>query len=364
MKFACWLLILGVSSMAHAMKLEYYGETTLPNSTKYRKTTVGGLSALVYHGNQLWVASDDKGKFGDPRFYIFNLKIQKDSVSLKPEAVHYITDIPVPLRGEKSLLDLEGIVLLPNGDLIVSSENNNDKKPRVPPRLLLVSSKGKYKSDIQIPEKYIPEALGKQDKGLKNNAGFEGLTRTEDGKWIFAANEASLNTDEPVGAEGFEQGDRIRILKFDDKNQLAAEYAYQLDVPSKLGSGIEVFRGVSEILAINESKLLVMERGVRLHKTGWTQTVALYLTDLKTADDVIKIKNLSDTKLKFAHKVKVLDLETDLQHQRPNKALQNFEGLAWGPMLPNKKKSLLLISDNNFSKKETTELLVFSVEGE
>lgn len=348
---------------ARAIKLEYYGEASIANNTKFKKTTIGGLSAIVYSEDKLWALSDDKGKFGDPRFYIFDLKIEKKHVSLKAKSVHAITDIPKSFPGEKIILDLEGLAILTNNRLMVSSENNNDKKPRIKPRLLMLTSAGKYIFDIAIPDKFVPESLGMQEKGLRNNAGFEGLASTSDAKWFFAAHEAALVTDELV-KEDSKQGSRIRILKYNNKNELVKEFGYQLDALTLLDSGLEVFRGVSEILVINETKLIVLERGVRLSKMGWTQTVALYLADLSAAVDVSKVSNLSDTALKLITKTKILDFETDLKKERPMKALQNFEGLSWGPILPNKKRSLLVISDNNFSKKEITELLVFAVEGE
>ncbi len=44
--------------------------------------------------------------------------------------------------------------------------------------------------------------------------------------------------------------------------------------------------------------------------------------------------------------------------------VQNFEALTWGPPLPDGRRTLLVMVDNNFSKKELTELVVFAVEGE
>ncbi|MNL71000.1 hypothetical protein D3C87_1960820 [compost metagenome] len=77
-----------------------------------------------------------------------------------------------------------------------------------------------------------------------------------------------------------------------------------------------------------------------------------------------QVSSLSKSKIKSATKVKLLDLESDLIKERPGKSLQNYEALTWGPVLADGRKTLLVLSDNNFSKKETTELLVFAVEGE
>jgi hypothetical protein len=39
--------------------------------------------------------------------------------------------------------------------------------------------------------------------------------------------------------------------------------------------------------------------------------------------------------------------------------LDNLEGMALGPLLPDGSQSLLLISDNNFNKEQVTQLLLF-----
>jgi hypothetical protein len=42
-------------------------------------------------------------------------------------------------------------------------------------------------------------------------------------------------------------------------------------------------------------------------------------------------------------------------------ALDNVEGISWGPLLANGRRSLVLISDDNFGKNQVTQLLLFEV---
>lgn len=351
---------------APALTLKYRGETSIEFKSKFRDTRIGGLSALAYHEGKLWALSDDKGRDGEPRFYVFGLKIDHAKIHLKPEEVFPLTHLP-SRKGEVSYVDAEAMVRLPSGDLLISSENNNDRKPRVQPRLFRVSAEGVFKCDLSWPENFLPEALGLQKKGLQNNAGFEGLSLSADGKFLFAMAEAPILTDLPeVNSENQDQW--IRLVKFETGSagefEARAQYAYKLESLSKTAGGQEIFRGVSEALALNEKKILVMERGVRLQKSGWNQSVALYEADLENAADISKVKNLSlEKNLKSMAKKKILDFEEDLKKERPKKEVQNYEGLAWGPPVEGK-KTLLVISDDNFSKKEKTELLVFTVESE
>ena len=360
------LLFLFTPAMAGALTLKYWGETSLEHKMKFRDTKVGGLSALAFHDGKLWALSDDKGRDGEPRFYIFDLKISAGKVKLKAEEVFPFSGFPSP-KGEVPYLDTEAIARLSSGDLLISSENNNDRKPRAMPRIFRVTSEGKFKNNLMIPEKFMPESLGQQQKGLQNNAAFEGLSLSSDEKTLFAMAEAPILTDLPEGASE-NQDQWVRLVKYEKMDsgeyEPHAEYAYKLDPLTKTSNGQEIFRGVSEILTLKEKKILVLERGLRLQKTGWNQSVRLYEADLAPAEDITKVRNLSaDSKVKPMAKTRVLDFEEDLHKTRGKKGVQNFEGLAWGPKVDGK-KTLLVISDDNFSKKEKTELLVFTVESE
>ncbi|MEK2646703.1 esterase-like activity of phytase family protein [Bdellovibrio sp. BCCA] len=359
-------LVLMVSVQAHALRLEYVGETSIPTGTKFEKATIGGLSGMVWSDNTLYALSDDKGRAGEPRFFEFDLKIDKKTVTLTPKKVHFITSLP--MEGDKPAgLDPEGLVRLLDGDFLISSEGNNDAKPREMPRIFRVNADGKWKSDFPIPDKFLPETTGQQKKGIQNNAAFEGLTSFADGKFVFTSTESSLAQDYISGEEI--NGDWIRILKYEDKGQQGykpvAEYAYRVDAFKDNQKGKEVFRGVSEILALSEAKMLVLERGVRIFsKNLWAQTVAIYLADLSKGTDITGLTKLSDGKFTGVDKIKLIDFETDLTKERGDKTIQNFEALTWGPKLADGRRTLLVMVDNNFSKKELTEMIVFAVEGE
>lgn len=364
--FLLGLLVFLTAAHAQALQLQYVGEASVATGTKFNKATIGGLSGIVWAQDTLYALSDDKGRAGEPRFFEFGLKIEKKTVSLAAKAVHFITGLPQD--GDKKVgLDPEGLVRLPGGDFIISSEGNNDSKPREMPRIFRVSPEGIWRGDLPIPEKYLPETTGQQKKGIQNNAAFEGLTDFADGKYVFTSTESALSQDFIIGEE--EKGDWIRILKYEDKGQKGyspvAEYAYRVDSFKDNQKGKEVFRGVSEILALSETKLIVLERGVRIFaKNLWAQTIGVYLVDLSKGSDVLSSNKLGDSKFTGVEKIKLLDFETDLVADRGTKTVQNFEALAWGPKLADGRRSLLVMSDNNFSKNEITEIVVFAIEGE
>ncbi|WP_413559892.1 esterase-like activity of phytase family protein [Bdellovibrio sp. HCB209] len=364
--FSAFVLLLATSS-AHALSLKYIGETAIVTGAKFEKTTIGGLSGITFKDGVLSAVSDDKGRYGEPRIQQFELKVTDKAVHLIPKSLVFVNGLKKE-GSRKAFLDLEGLVLLDNGDFLISSEGNNDLKPRSMPRIFRTSADGKWKSDFAIPDKYLPERTGQQSKGIQNNGAFEGLTATLDGKFVFTSIEAPLTQD--IDIENEANGDKIRIMKFEDRGAQrgyftpVSEFVYQMDPFRDNEIGKEIFRGVSEILALSETKIIVMERGARIYGKGWKSTVGLYLADLTKATDTLAFTKLADHKVTVAEKVKLLDFETDLTKARGKKDVQNFEALAFGPKLPDGRRTLLVMADNNFSKHELTELLVFAIEGE
>lgn len=347
------LLMAGLSLQAKTLKLELYAQTEISKKFKTSPNPVGGISGIAWTGSKLIAVSDDRGKFGRPRFYEMDLVISPKKAELSVSKENFFADI---VKGW--VLDLEALAVLPNGDFLVSTEGDNNKKPRAMPHILATLSNGSYKYDIPLPEKFLPEPMGQQKKGIENNRGFEGLTSKPDGQKFYAMNEYPIIAD---------QGDDdlnywLRLVEFDkikDKEnyKAGAELPYRVTRQPKNSKGPEVFRGVSEILFVDDSGVLVLERGARLTKTGLAYTAGLYLADLPNAKDLSATKNLSKAAILALNKTLLVDFEETFKNQN----LENFEALAWGPSLPDGRKSLLVMSDDNFASKEKTVLLVFAV---
>lgn len=362
MKKAIILLGIFAALPTWALQLKYIGETEIKLDTKFKKTTIGGISALAWGNNRLYALSDDKGGKNEPRFYEFELKINKNKVTLKPKEVRFIVGLPDE-NGKKAGMDPEGMARLTTGDLLISSEGNNNAKPREMPRIFQVKSDGKWVLDVALPGKYLPEATGMQTKGTQNNLAFEGLSLAPSESSLFVATEGSLMQDVP--ATPSDKGDLIRILRFEKKDawKPTQEFAYRMEPLVGNDIGPQFFQGVSEILALSDSKVIVMERGVRISlQKMYSNRVTLYIADFSKATNTLD-KDKLDDKVVPAEKVKILDFETDLKDIR-KKSVDNFEALAWGPTLPDGKKTLLMMTDNNFNKTQKMELVVFAVEGE
>jgi hypothetical protein len=308
---------------AQALQLEFYQKLEIPYKTIFNKTEIGGLSAIWFdeNENKLFAVSDDKGKIHEPRIYSFQLNLQKE-VSIQPTEVFFLKKIPY------SSIDMEGLTVLPWGNFLVSTEGDNNKKPRIPPQLLDIKKDGTVVREFQIPDAFIPENSGEQKKGIRNNLGFEGLTRSASGKVFWMTHESPLLQEVRPNI--------VKILQYEMLEAWVLKKTKEYDYPIE-ETNDSLFNGVTEILGHNEDQLLVLERSISLTTKGTEYKVKLFLFDLVS----------SKKQLLF-----------DFKNIEGN--VENFEGLSWGPNIDGK-KTLLVISDNNFKKTERTLLYIFKL---
>ena len=112
--------------------------------------------------------------------------------------------------------------------------------------------------------------------------------------------------------------------------------------------------GISEILAINDHTLLVMERAWVKGQDDHT-FIKLYLADLDHAENEINNLSFERNQPKTLSKKLLFDFDTLHKH------IDNFEGLTFGPKLPNGHSSLIFCVDDNFSKTQVAQFFLFEV---
>lgn len=112
--------------------------------------------------------------------------------------------------------------------------------------------------------------------------------------------------------------------------------------------------GLVDLLPLSANRLLALERGF---STGVGNTVRLYVVDLAGATDVKGRASLPAdlSGVRPVTKTLLLDLGS------LGVTLDNLEGLTFGPPLPDGRRSLLLISDDNFSPTQQTQVLAFAL---
>jgi len=152
-----------------------------------------------------------------------------------------------------------------------------------------------------------------------------------------------------------EAGSPVRILAFDlAAGDVAAEYVHEVGpvVAPSNPPGEFVTNGLVELLALDGERLLALERSFSL---GVGFDVLLFEVSVAEATDVAGAESIDGLGAIPASKRKVADLGGF------GPLLDNVEGMTFGPVLPDGRRSLIVVSDNNFSPFQRTQFLAFAV---
>ncbi len=341
-------------------ELRFIGDFNLASETAFQGALIGGLSGLTYDSKRqrLLAISDDRGEYGEPRFYEFKVKLTDDSFQITPLRIQTLKSE----NGKKfrtGSIDFEGMTLLENGQLLISSEGDDRPKNRVMPGIHQYDIDGKWLKNWPIDAKFHFESVGSISKGVRFNRGFESLTSSPDGLTIFAANENTLLQDGVIADERNEGV--VRIIRYQNSAE-ANEYAYTLETlpnPSNLET-IEGDTGLVDMVAFDQQTLITMERS--WNKSTSTNSIRLFNVSLVEAEDISGLSSLANRDVKRVKKTPLLDLDTIVSKLHKDwKKLDNIEGIAFGPTLANGHKTLILVSDNNFSQNQRTLFLAFEI---
>ncbi|WP_326567346.1 esterase-like activity of phytase family protein [Amycolatopsis rhabdoformis] len=347
------------------------GEQIVPNALQFQGTTVGGLSSIDFDprtGGYAFIC-DDRSAINPARFYTAKFSLDAHHLGpvtftgtkplLRPDGTPYPplaqNDQSAP-QNERTV-DPEELRVDPwTGDYLWSQEGERTATTLIDPSIREAGRTGKYVRDLPIPadEKMTPGA------GPRQNLVLEGLTYAGLGSVVASEVEGPLLQDGPLPTP--EAGALSRLTLQSRFGPVLAQYAYpqepvfaQSVPPTALGSN-----GVSSMLAvdpIDPTRYLMMERAF---VPGVGNKVRIYEIDTSGATNVLNVKSLVDAKHVKPVKKKLLLDVADFGVS----TVDNIEGMTWGPALPNGERSLVLVSDNNFSATQVTQVIALAVPSE
>ncbi len=341
------------------LTLELLGSTTLPKQD-FQNTPVGGLSALTYdrERDRFYALSDDRSNLAPARFYTLQLALANGELTAEVTDVTLLRDTD----GETfpaGRLDPEGLALSPRGTLFVSSEGATDAgiDPSIGEFEL---ETGQLRQSVRLPARFLPQKPIREGEdiphGVRDNLGFEALTlgitsvAAADPFRLFTAPESTLRQDlvDPDPAASA----RIRLLHYGINPVgppiLISEMLYRLD-PAAEGT---LANGLTELIALEREGFLLS-----LERSFGPQGVGAKIFQLAPADatDTSRIETLSGSlsNVEPIRKQLLLDLS------ELGIPLDNFEGMTLGPRFADGSRSLIAISDDNFSDSQVTQILAF-----
>ncbi|MDJ0705335.1 MAG: esterase-like activity of phytase family protein [Leptolyngbyaceae cyanobacterium MO_188.B28] len=213
---------------------------------------------------------------------------------------------------------------------------------------------------MPLPDRYLPDSSTDQTAGIQTNLGFESLTVNDSVSkpvWVepfrlFTATESALLQDLDEDPAIPPKNRFLHYLIGEDRVTLISEHLY----PMELAPFGALFNGLAELMTLDPGgHFLGLERAFGL------KGFAIKLFQLSTggATDISTFNSLKGdvTGIAPIRKRLLLDLETlDI-------SLDNLEGMTLGPQLPGGDRSLILVSDDNFSPDQVTQLLLFRLKG-
>jgi hypothetical protein len=343
--------------------LRFIGEQRIPLRQEFQGTSIGGLSGVDYDPvRDEWVMeSDDRSAINPARFYTARMDYDGAGFrSVTVTGVHLfrqadgsnypgVKEFDLQRKGE--VPDIEAIRVDPlDGSIWYASEG--DRKRGLDPFVRHAQRDGAYLATMPLPAMF---RMSREETGPRDNLAFEGLSFAVDGKTLWASMEAPLYQDGSLPSVS--AGALARISRFTRSGELLAQYAYPLDaIPAAPGPGKAADNGVSEILAVSRHTLLVLERSAVQDAEGaYRNYVRVYEMDTAGASDVRGVASLAGAGYRPAAKRLLLDLGT------LGIRIDNLEALSWGRRLANGHDTLMIVSDDNFSKTQVTQFLLFEV---
>ncbi|MFC7328128.1 esterase-like activity of phytase family protein [Marinactinospora rubrisoli] len=386
---AAGLLALGVTATpAHAEEISeprLLGATVIPPDLTVDGTMVGSLSGIDYDpetGDYLLV-TDDRSENDPSRFFRAEIDVDGSGVHGVDFTAAHILRQPngdaYPNRDDfvsrpcpdpradcarTGSVDPESIRLDPvTGDVWWTTEGervvDGDLVVLQNPQVRLADPGGTTVRALPTPRTLTMSA---SEVGPRRNLTFEGLTLTPNGR-VVTAMEGPLYQDGPVPTA--EEGAVVRFTVTNRHGVQLAQYGYPLEplfaAPEPADGTAD--QGVSEILADPErpGSYIVVERAF---VEGSGNKVRLYRATTARATDISGAAAIPDMhrEPRLMAKELLLDLddldlaEAGLDH------VDNIEGVTWGPELPSGERTLLLISDDNFSDNQETQLIALAVD--
>lgn len=241
-------------------------------------------------------------------------------------------------------LDLEGIAVVPEGFVVCSEDG---------PRILEIDRQGALRHELAVPARF---------RGARRNKSLESLAMSPTGRYLFTTSEAALARDGSMPTQA--EGTRVRILRL-DRGALdrpggeVSEHVYVTDPALRDGGDY----GVSELAALGDGELLVLERG---WLKGAGNTARIYRASLEDRASCLGLATLPANGPAL-EKTLVVDLSTvaapDLpppKQPQANPILDNYEGLAVGPRLRDGRATLILVSDDNGRSDQVARIVVLA----
>ena len=353
-------IFLAFSLLAEAQDWKVVRENSLKAFPK--TVAAGNYSGIAHLHDDIYAVVSDKS---DSALY-FNFRILVNPKTGELEQVENLgfierTDGTLndgkPWQGQEKGFDHEAIVKVSDSTLVIASEGYCRLKEF--PILPTSADAAKVGYQQNLWESRWPSS------DFYPNYNFESLAFDSVHQYLWTIPESTLRKDGQPATPQNGLANRLRLMRLnwgkmkEDSNkeeyseQVSSKkdsrymmtYAYQMDQPSTHKKADIYVMGVSELCALPDGQLLVLEREAFIPKIkiGAFCKCKLYLINpLNSEEFSMKEKFSSDTP--FLKKRLLTEWKTGLSLSK--RSFANYEGMCLGPMLEDGSQVVILLSDS------------------
>ena len=333
-----------------------------PQKAFPKTVAAGNYSGIAHLHDDIYAVVSDKS---DSALY-FNFRIQVNPKTGELEQVENLgfterTDGTLndgkPWQGQEKGFDHEAIVKVSDSTLVIASEGYCRLKEY--PILPISAYAAKVDYQQNLWESRWPSA------DFYPNYNFESLAFDSVRQYLWTIPESTLRKDGQPATPQNGLANQLRLMRFDwgkmkvNRNKEAYSeqvsskkdsrymmtYAYQMDQPSTHKKADIYVMGVSELCALPDGQLLVLEREAFIPKIkiGAFCKCKLYqINPLNSEEFSMKEKFSSDTP--FLKKRLLAEWKTGLSLSK--RSFANYEGMCLGPKLEDGSQVAILLSDS------------------
>ena len=333
-----------------------------PQKAFPKTVAAGNYSGIAHLHDDIYAVVSDKS---DSALY-FNFRIQVNPKTGEPEQIENLgfterTDGTLndgkPWLGLEKGFDHEAIVKVSDSTLVIASEGYCRLKEY--PFLPISADTAK----VGYPQNLWESRLSSSD--FYPNYNFESLAFDSVRQYLWTIPESTLRKDGQPATPQNGLANRLRLMRLDwgkmkenrnkegyseqvsskKDSRYMTTYAYQMDQPSTHKKADIYVMGVSELCALPDGQLLVLEREAFIPKIkiGAFCKCKLYLVNPLNSE-VFSMKEKFSSDTPFLKKRLLTEWKTGLSLSK--RSFANYEGMCLGPMLEDGSQVVILLSDS------------------
>lgn len=276
----------------------------------------GNYSGITHLHDDVYAVVSDKADSA----YFFYFRVQVDPQTGQLQRVENLGY--ARCQEKQKGFDREAITKIADGRLVIASEGTYGLKEYA------YDDKGVTNS--QLWEWKMPS------EAFYPNYVFESAAYDTKNQLLWTISESCLRKDGTPASPQHQVPNRLRLMAFDMKSDApVASYVYQMDAPTTRRTAQTYVMGVSELCALEDGQLLVLEREafVPKIKLGSFCKCKLYL-----------VNPVQEQQAPFLKKRLLYAWKTRLSLFRYSFA--NYEGMCLGPKLKDGSQVVILLSDS------------------